>query len=707
MSPEQAAGETADRRVDIWAFGVVLFEMLTGRAPFTGKNVSRILAAVLNSEPDWTSLPANLHPRLRLLLERCLQKETADRYHGIADARVDVQAVLNDPTGVSAEPSVQAGATAPQRVWKGIAASFALVTVAALAWALWPEPSQVADIVRFEIPIPENTTFRAADYVRISPDGRRVAFTTGGAEGGIWVRDIESLVSRRLPGTEGVRSPFWSPDSDSIAFGVGNELKRVEVTGGTPQTLADIDFRVGSGAWSPDGTIIFGTVGQGAGLYQVQAVSGVATELTRTDASREEVFHTIPSFLPDGDHFIYFRTSPNPEIEGIYIGSLNLEPEEQSSERLLGVPFGAYYADGRIFFMPEPGILMAQSFDTVRLELIGDPIRVADEVGIGANHAHFSASANGTVAHRTGNTAGSTVRIAWFDRAGSELDQVAETFDSRNLSMSPDGRWASVDQSAEDGSLDVWRIDLAGGALKRLTVDEANESDSEWSPDGRVVFRSNRDADSDLYVTEHTAVAGSEILLRAIPDGQVPSDWSSDGRFIVFETGTSRLGDIWAVNVDGEGEPLPVVQTDFDERGGQLSPDGNWIAYQQDLSGLHEIYVQPFPDGTNNVTPVTSGGGIQAHWGPDGSELFYVSLADGPLMRVPIALPPDSGISPEISAAESLFPAHLGYAPFRGDQTQQYAVAPDGERFLMVTGPGPGREEPITVILNWNPEIDE
>ena len=700
MAPEQLEGKEADARTDIYALCLVLHEMITGKRVFEDASRAGLIAAILKEKPSaLNELQPVTPPQLDRVVQTGLEKDPDKRWQSAREVKHALE-------WIGLEQPATPGAPAPakrQGLGKGVAASLAVVAVAATVWALWPTPVPVAETVRFEIPIPENANFGA--YIRLSPDGRTVAFTTRGPEGGIWVRDIDSLVSRRLPGTEGVRSPFWSPDSRSIAFGVGNELKRIDLAGGGPQTMTEVPYNVGSGAWSPDGVIIFifGTVNPGPGLFQIGAAGGVATELTRVDASREGR-HTIPTFLPDGRHFIYFRQGRESSESGIHVGALDVAPEEQSVERLLATPVGAYYGSGYLFFMPEAGTLMAQRFDAERLELAGDPVRVAGQIGTGAFHGHFSASANGTVAYRPGASLGGRVRIAWFDRSGAELAQVLETDDSRDLSISPDGRWGAVTQN-RDGNQDIWHLDLEGGATKRLTANAANDSNPEWSPDGRVVFSSNRGNNNELYVTQHTGVAGSEMPLEGLPEANpIPSDWSPDGRFILFESARDGRRDIWAVTMDGEGEPFPVVETDFDERGGQFSPNGSWIAYQQDLSGRHEIYVQPFPDGAGNVTPVSSNGGIQARWGPDGSELFYVSLADGQLMRVPIELPPDSGTSPEIGTPEALFPAQLGNTGLNGNQIQHYAVSPDGERFLMVSVLGPGQEAPITVILNWNPE---
>ena len=421
MAPEQARGKAVDKRADIWSFGVVLYELLTGERLFTGEDAAETLAAVIHKQPDLAKVPR----QARRLLEECLQKDPKQRLRDIGDAK----RLLIDAAVESKVPR-QVRRAAPMR-WVIAAGLFIVVACAALLFAFEHRRKRpVGEVVRFQIAAPEKTTFE--NYVAPSPDGRRLAFTATGADGRpyLWVRSLDSLDTRLLSGTANASGPFWSPDSRFIAFGDGNKLKKVDVTGGPPLTLCELPNTVGSGAWNQAGILIFGARGAG-GLNRVSAAGGVATPVTELDSSRQEGLHSFPAFLPDGRHFIYLRTSALAERHGIYVGSLDTKPEQQASKRLLAVQYGAAYAPtadsalGRLLFLRE-GTLMTQPFDSRRLELVGEPVPVAEQVGsANAVQGHFGVSASGVLAYRTG-AAGGGSSLTWYDRQGKVLGAAAE-----------------------------------------------------------------------------------------------------------------------------------------------------------------------------------------------------------------------------------------------------------------------------------------
>jgi serine/threonine protein kinase len=406
MSPEQAAGSDTDRTSDVWAFGCVLYEMLTGRAVFSGETTSKILAAILTAEPDWRPLPPEIPEGIRRLLRRCLQKQEKLRLRDMRDARLEM-----DET----PPALEAGK--PLRLWRGLVALIALIALGIAGWMFWTKTP--GPISRFETVLPENVT--PTDSVSVSPDGRKLVFSATGKDG-LWIRSFDALDWRPLPGTEGAWSPFWSPDGQYLAFGKNNQIKKLNMTGGPPETLCTVPTDVigGSGTWNSGGVIVFGSWGGGNGgpLWKVSEAGGTASAVTQVDAARGEFYHTWPTFLPDGKHFIYFRSGP-PEVEGIYAGSLDAKPGEQSRERILASSFPATYANGYLFFLRQ-GTLLAQPFNARRLQLEDVPVSVADAVSTTwYNSGIFSVSPGGALAYRASSNQGT--QLSWIDRQGKVL----------------------------------------------------------------------------------------------------------------------------------------------------------------------------------------------------------------------------------------------------------------------------------------------
>ena len=692
MSPEQARGKVVDKRADIWAFGVVLHEMFTGKRLFEGETVSDTLVAVISRDPDYTKVPA----KAQRLLRRCLEKDPKRRLRDIGDV-----GLLLESEGAATAP------TAPSRSRLGMAGwiaagVFALAAVGVSAIHFREKPPVVYPM-RFQIPLPDKGAF--GGYVSVSPDGHKLAFPTAGPDGGLWVRDLDSLELRLLPGTQNAIAPFWSPDSRFIAFGAGNQLKKVEATGGPPQTLCESPDTVGTGAWNREGVIIFGGRGRGQ-MRRVPEAGGVATDVTALNASQGETFHSLPTFLPDGRHFVYFGGNRAAEKRGIFIGSLDVKPAEQSRERLVATNFGGVWAPsaagagGHLFFLRDD-TLMAQPLDAGRLKLAGEPVPVAEHVGTSGNNGFFSISTNGSLTYRTGSSA-TNLQLAWFDREGKQSATAFEPGPYGDLSLSPDGTRAAILRGTSL-SPDIWLHDFARSVSTRFTFDQ-NAAETQagkgpvWSQDGsRIAFSSFRGGTLDLF-EKPSSGAGNEALLLHSDISKNPDDWSRDGRFLLYTENNAKTSfDLMVLPLEGnDRKPVPLVNTTFSEAQGSFSPDTRWFAYSSNESGRIEVYVQPFTPPGSGVAPtagkwqISRDGGTRPKWRADGKELIF-RAPNGSPMAVDITASPafQAGIPKPLFT----MPAGAG----------AWDVTADGKRFLaaMPLQAQQTTSTPITVVLNW------
>jgi eukaryotic-like serine/threonine-protein kinase len=704
MSPEQAKGKSVDRRADIWAFGCVLYEMLTGKMAFSGETVTDTLAAVIMKDPDWSLLPPATPIRVRVLLQRCLQKDPKQRLQAIGDARISLDDVLSG----AADPALAGSPRVIAPLWRralpwAVAVLLFVLLAPPLAFLYFREaPHAAAEPVRFEISPPARVT---ATFFAISPDGRQLAFAAAGSDGvtSLWIRPLGSLDARRLAGSESTQVPtfFWSADSRYIALGDGGKLRTIDVSGGAAETLCEISGIILGGSWNRDGVIIFGTTN--TGLMRVSANGGPASPLTTLDASRGEAFHDLPQFLPDGRHFIYQSFSGKLGNLPVYVGSLNSKPEEQGSKEILSAESEAIYVpssggSGQLLFVRD-GTLMAQPFDPQRLELSGAPVTVASQVAGFRNYGAFSASTNGLLVYVTGG-AGTTFQPTWFDRQGKVLGTVGEPGDLVSLSLSPDGRGAAV--SRVDSGVTIWLLDFSRSTSERFTFGSAIAADGIWSPDGNsIIFASNPSGPSDLYQKPASSASDEGLLLKS-SENKTPTDWSRDGRFLLYtveDPKTAREA-LWVLPLGGDKKPFPFLHTEFDNDYGRFSPNGRWVAYQSDESGRNEIYVRTFtPDSPTAASDaggkwlISTEGGSEPRWGEDGKELYYLA-ADGKLMSVDIAT------NPVIQAGvpKALFQTPL---PPRMGVRESWDLTPDGKRFLFLAPVGPSGEVSFTVVLNW------
>jgi Tol biopolymer transport system component/predicted Ser/Thr protein kinase len=674
MSPEQAQGKNVDRRTDIWAFGCVLYELLAGQRAFG------TLAAVLQAEPDWSALPGDTPEKVRAVLRRCLQKDRTERLRDIGDARLELKEV---------PASVPLPAARP-RALPWIAATVATAVALVLGLIHFREAPSEQQAVRLPLLPPEKTSF---GEIAVSPDGRRVAFTARDAAGKIqlWVRPLDALASQALPGTEGALYPFWSPDSRWIGFFADGKLKKVEVAGGPPQTLANAPAGRG-GAWSRHGVIVFAPNPTGP-LVQVPASAGEAKPVTELDAS-QEFGHRWPQFLPDGRRFLYSIQSGRPDHRGTYAGSL----DSRQKTRLLASAASAAYGMGHLLFVRERALL-AQRFDANKLQLAGEAFLVAEPVGVEAAfyRTRFSLSETGVLVYDAGG--GASRRLQWFDRGGKALETVGPPGEYLSVELSPDALRLAADRGdPETGNVDIWLFDLARGASSRFTFHPAIDSGPVWSPDGRrIAFRSNRDGVFNLHQKDASGAAEEELLLKTLAN-KFPTGWSPGGRWLLYnEQDTKTRWDLWVLPQDGR-QPQPWLRTEFDEVRGRFSPDGQWAAYTSNESGRYEIYVRPFAPGGAAGTgkwPVSTGGGEQPRWRGDGKELFYLG-PDRRLMAVEVRT---AGGRFEVGPPRALFLMRAAVLP--GAFHTVYAVTADGQRFLINTEGEEAASQPATVVINW------
>ncbi len=694
MSPEQAKGKEADRSSDIWAFGCVLYEMLAGRPVFEGETIGEILAGVFKSEPDWRRLPGETSEVVRRLLRRCLQKDRARRLNSANAARIEIEDVER---GVKAEGGpTDSLARRRSNVWVGIAAVLLVTTIffAALSVVYFNRPEPVPPEIRLQVDTP--STEDPLSFA-ISPDGRRLVFSAS-SEGRsqLWVRPLDSLAAQPLAGTEGASYPFWSPDSASVAFFADSKLKRIDILGGAAQVLANAAAVGRGGSWNRDGTILFQPNLNGP-LLKVSVGGGEPVEVTRLETG--QTAHRYPQFLPDGRHFNHFVFGGS--AGGVYLGSL----DGRSSKRLTNADAAAVVSPSGFLLFPRQTTLFAQAFDFQRQELSGNPFQVAEHVAIDTFDVGGAAglsAASGSVAYRSG--AGGVVRqLTWLDRSGKSVSPIGSPDNAglNEVELSPDGKRVAVNR-AVNGNVDVWLIDAARGVPTRFTYDAANDGISLWSSDGnRVVFQSNRKGVFNLYSKLSSGSGADELLLES-DHSKAPSDWSPDGRFLLFRSIDPQTGfDLWVLPVSGDKKPFPFLKTPFEERNGQFSPDGKWIAYQSNESGRFEIYVLPFP-GPGQKFQISTSGGAQPRWNKNGKEIFYVSL-DSKMMAAPVKLSAD-GQSLETGTPVALFPIRVAGGPVSAFNKQQYAVALDGQRFLVNLAVDNGAAPPITLIYNWKPK---
>jgi serine/threonine protein kinase len=688
MAPEQLRGKEADARSDLFSFGCVLYEMLSGKRAFDGPSSVSVMWAVLEQEPAKSASTAPLDH----VITGCLAKDPEERFQ---TAR-DLKHILMVTAG-RAPVSAPASPRLPRERLAWIVTALLVVCLTALSVVHFRErPSAAGQTVRFQIQAPQDATY----YQSVSPDGRKLAFIAGDR---LWVHSLQSGESRDVAAAA-PHVPFWSPDSRFVGYESQGKLKTVDATGGTPRTVAEMQGGLwGCGAWNEEDWIVFGR--RQFGLFRVSAQGGVPVQITAPRPSHRDNSQLCAAFLPDRIHFIYFRASADEGKSAIFVGSLNARPDQQSQTPLLATNWQAGYAPpvdsdlGHLIFMRE-GSLFAQRLDHNALQMKGEPSLIAEQIegSQGGGYGSFSVSTNGVLVFRQADV---NRQVAWIDRSGKLLGVVGDPGEYLTLSLSPDGtRIATVMNRGADAG-DLWLLDLNRGGTRTLFSSSPRlETSPVWSPDAsQIVFSSNREGRHNLYLKAVTGGGKEDLLLKSEQD-KLATHWSSDGRFLLFtELHPKTKSDIWVLPMAGEKKPFPLLITQFNEGQARLSPDGRWIAYVSDESGEEEVYLRSCSPGSTAAAlelgdrhSVSNGYGVSPHWRADGRELYFRSR-DGRIAAVGVDLKPAVRCSPPkiLEVQTSLPPSTLGSAGWESDAK--------GARFLRVGSKNASR--PYTVILNW------
>ena len=702
MSPEQARGLPLDKRSDIWSFGCVLYEMLTGRAPFTGGTVSDIIAGILERDPDWSSLPTGVPTSVRRLLRRCLDKDPKHRLRDIGDARFELVDEAIDPTPPLSKRGRLIGLLSMTTV------AVALTSLI-LSWTLWwPRAESPRGVERFVLNLSPQDQFSntGRQAVAISPNGTHIVYS---ANGRLYVRALDDLNPRPIAGTRGevadnsaARNPFFSPDGRWIGFWQAEQLKKVALTGGAALTVCEASNPWGV-RWASDGTILYG---EGpAGIWRVSDSGGSPQNIIPMESGFSA--HG-PQLLPDG-RTIIFTQARERDWDNAAIVAYSQETGARTV-LLRGASDARYVASGHLVYVSK-GVLLAVPFDAATLTVTGSPVAVVEQVAVAgqpSGAAHFDVSADGTLVYLPASAlSGPQLRrtLVWVDRTGRETPVSVAPRTYTVPRLSPDGARAALDIRDQDN--DIWILELTRGTLTRLTSDEAEDRSPIWSTDGqRVFFASNRSGKTMVYSQQANGIGTAEAVGEGsdtglLPNGLAPTGLTPDGQAVIvseFSASDQRFH-IAALRVGVTTRARMLVQTPFNDRNGIVSPNGRWLAYDSDSSGQREVFVRPFPDVANGQWQVSTTGGQTPLWSRDGSELFYISGG-----RTLVTVPVGSGTTWQAGVPKPLVSGDY----FFGGAGATYDVSPDGTRFLMVKNdaeaPAPATVGMI-VVQNWTVEL--
>jgi eukaryotic-like serine/threonine-protein kinase len=710
MAPEQLEGREADARTDIFAFGAVVYEMLTGKRAFEGKSQATLIAAIIANDPPPMSAAQPLTPpAVDRLVKKCLSKDADRRWQTARDLLDELKWIAEGDTAVAPLGVRTRNPWLERAAWitivVGVLSALFILSVGSATQL----NSAIGTKIQLSVNPPAKTTFAMASNVTVSvpmfalsPDGHTLVFSaaTAGARPSLWRRPLGEVAAQILSGTEGAQYPFWSPDGAWIAFFAEGKLEKIPAAGGPVQVVLDSVPDPRGGSWGRDNTILVGN-GSDPLLRVASAGGGLGTVVTKLEASRKEASHRWPVWLPDGRHFLYTVRSTSFENSGVYVSSIDGPPRRLSIRADGSV---GYVAPGYVLF-PAGDTLIGQRLDTDRFELSGQPVTVGEHVGVASNgFGSFSASETGVIAYA--GTLSRTGRLVWFDRGGNQFDAIGIEGDYSDIRLSPDDqRLAASLVDPKTGNADIWLTDLARGNTSRFTFGPRLNSGPIWSHDGsRIVFRTTRKGGQVEFYQKSAASGGSElpVLLeeaqRAVNAryfNVVVSDWSSDGGNLLYSLSTTSKTDLWLLPMSGDPKPVRFLVTQSDNMHGTFSPDGRLVAYSSNESGRFEVYVQTFPL-TDRKWTVSTTGGFEPRWRADGREIYYLS-DDRKLMAVSVEAGPTFGVPKPLFQtrvlAEQISAYRTHYAPNR-----------DGSRFLVNTQSTDTPPTSITIVLNWTPK---
>ena len=704
MSPEQARGKSVDKRADIWSFGAVLFEMLTGQRSFEGRDVSEVLAGVLRLDPKWDALPGDTPPHLHTLLKRCLEKEPRERLRDMGDVLLALKGAFETEVTLRPEPAIS------QRVgWLPWVAGVALAVVSSLAvWTVMRPDAVPAEVMRFVIVPPASTTINAkfaAPILAISPDGSQVVYEALGPSGPqLYLHRIGEIEGEPLRGAEGGRRPVFSPDGEWIAFafqslGTGAQtLKKLPTSGGQAITLTEPpNGFVHAISWGTNDQIVFGQSTSG-GLFAVSANGGQAEALTTLEGS--DIGHTLPDVIP-GRNAVLFVTAPNMPVTTL--GELCVVDLDTGDIKRLGIAGTSpqYASTGHLVYAASGGVIRAVPFDATSLEVTGSPVQLVDRVvdtGIGA---HFSLSDAGTLAYVSGESLWPDVgTLVWVDEDGREEPLPLDVHTGyEHSAVSPDGTQIATVHHSFEGQ-DLWVYDVSNGRGQKVTEDFVVQS-LVWLPEGdRIIVGSNHENPTNIYSVSADGSGEPELLL-ASDEWDYPTSVTPDGQKVVFARGyggqNAARFEIWEIATSGDEPPVPILQGELKRRNPEYSPDGNWLAYWSEQSGTREVYVQPYP-GPGPVLPVSVGGGTHPVWARDGSRLFFIQ--GDQVMAAPFDSTDPSPLGSSVPAFEA------GYIGARS-RVRHYDVARDGRMLTRRVDALDQTPFQLVVIQNWSQELLE
>lgn len=692
IAPEVLQGAEGDARSDVFGLGCVLYEMVTGHKAFEGKSQLSVLTAILEKDPEPVSaVQTTSPPALDHLVKTCLEKNPEERFQSALDVKVQLKWIAAG--GLQMQPATEAKSSRLPWFAAGAAALLALGAIAAF---ISRPTRQSSAVVRSFIPAPAGVSFvtlaPAAGPPVISPDGSRLVFAARDERGKqqLYIRPLDSVTAAPIAGTEDASYAFWSPDSREIGFFAEAKLKRIDASGGPPQTLCDSAIGRG-GAWGKDGIIVF-AAGPQQPLWRVSAEGGISEPATKLDLARGENSHRWPYFLPDGKHFLFWARNSLGTLEhAIYIGTLG----SLDARLLIKSESMAVYVPGYLLFM-RGQTLMAQPFDTKHLQTSGPPVPVAEHVLINltSNRPVFSASDTGTLVYQTGSEQGGW-RLLWFTRDGKPAGSMGEVDRYFDPAISPDGTRLATQLFTSQGTGDIWIFDLRRNTKTRLTFGPANQRFPVWSGDGKTIYYgSNMKGSYHIFAK---SIDGTEPERVVIDEDafDYPRDISPDQKYLVYmrgaTVGTTGTA-IWGLPLTGnERKPFAIVPSLYSTGSASVSPDGKWMSYESNESGRFEVYVTPFPGGSGKWQ-VSTAGGTSSKWRRDGKELFFLDPADD-LMAVDVN---PSGATIQLGSPHTLFRA-VGVQNTLG----AYAMTGDGKKFLINSGDVKEENQPLTMVQNW------